>query len=86
MSHEAFSLFHHDVLIKSECFSMMIHCISEEASMRAEHILYFQQQHTLGRIFGTIKMLLSPSVAWAAVRSKAVVLSLLIFCLLLLPL
>ena len=31
-------------------------------------------------------MHLSPPVAWAAVRSKAVVLSLLTFCLLLLPL
>ena len=36
--------------------------------------------------FGTSKMHLSPPVAWAAVRSKAVVLLLLTFCLLLLPL
>ena len=36
--------------------------------------------------FGTSKMHLSPLVAKAAVRSKAVVLLLLTFCLLLLPL
>ena len=36
--------------------------------------------------FGTSKMHLSPPVALAAVRSKAVVLLLLTFCLLLLPL
>ena len=35
--------------------------------------------------FGTSKMHLSPLVAWAAVRFKAVVLLLLTFCLLLLP-
>ena len=35
----------------------------------------------LGRRFGTSKMHLSPPVAWAAVRSKAVVLLLLTFCL-----
>ena len=40
----------------------------------------------LGRRFGTSKMHLSPPVAWAAVPSKAVVLLLLTFCLLLLPL
>ena len=38
------------------------------------------------RIFGTSKMHLSPLVAWAAVHSKAVVMLLLTFCLLLLPL
>ena len=40
----------------------------------------------LGRRFGTSNMHLSPPVAKAAVRSKAVVLLLLTFCLLLLPL
>ena len=40
----------------------------------------------LGRRFGTSKTHLSPRVALAAVRSKAVVLLLLTFCLLLLPL
>ena len=44
-----------------------------------------QQQQNLGRRFGTSKMHLSPPLAWAAVRSKAVVLLLLTFCLLLLP-
>ena len=43
-------------------------------------------QQNLGRRFGTCKMHLIPPVAWAAVRSKAVVLLLLTFCLLLLPL
>ena len=45
-----------------------------------------QQQQNLGRRFSTSKMHLSPPVAWAAVHSKAVVLLLLTFCLLLLPL
>ena len=40
----------------------------------------------LGRRFGTCKMHLSPPVAYVAVRSTAVVLLLLTFCLLLLPL
>ena len=44
------------------------------------------RQQNLGRRFGASKMHLSPPVAWAAVRSKAVVLLLLTFCLLLLPL
>ena len=48
--------------------------------------LVLQQRQNLGRRFGTSKMHLSPPVAWAAVRSKAVVLLLLTFCLLLLPL
>ena len=48
--------------------------------------LVLQQQQNLGRRFGTSKMHLSPPVAQAAVRSKAVVLLLLTFCLLLLPL
>ena len=39
-----------------------------------------QQQQNLGRRFGTSKMHLSPSLALAAVRSKAVVLLLLIHC------
>ena len=39
-----------------------------------------------GLSVGTNKMHLSPPVAWAAVRSKAVVLLLLTFCILLLPL
>ena len=56
------------------------------ASMRAEHFFVLQQQQNLGRRFGTSKMHLSPPVAWAAVRSKEVVLLLLTFCLLLLPL
>ena len=54
--------------------------------MRAENFFVLQQQQNLGRRFGTSKMHLSPPVASAAVRSKAVVLLLLTFCLLLLPL
>ena len=50
--------------------------------MRAEHFLCFN----LGRGFGAGGMHLGPSVAWAAVRSGAVVLLLLTCCLLLLPL
>ena len=56
------------------------------AYMRAEHFFVLQQQQHLGRRFGTSKMHLSLPVAKAAVRSKAVVLLLLTFCLLLLPL
>ena len=48
--------------------------------------LVLQQQQNLGRRFGTSKMHLRPPVAEAAVRSKAVDLLLLTFCLLLLPL
>ena len=50
----------------------------------AFHVL--QKQQNLGRRFGTSKMHLSPPMAQAAVRSKAIVLLLLTFCLLLLPL
>ena len=42
-------------------------------------------RHSLGRRFGASGVHLGPPVAWAAVRSKAVVLLLLTFCLLLLP-
>ena len=45
-----------------------------------------QQRQNLGRGFGTSKMHLSPLVALAAVRSKAVVLLMLTVCLLWLPL
>ena len=48
--------------------------------------IFLQQQQNLGRRFGASKMHLSPPVAWAAVRSKAVILLLLTLCLLLLPL
>ena len=84
MSHEPFSLFHHSVLIWLDCFSMVIHCNSYEASMRTLTFLCFNSVHqNLGRIFGTSKMHLSPQ--WlmlinAAVCSKAVVLLLLIRC------
>ena len=45
-----------------------------------------QQQQNLGQRFGSSKMHLSPPVALAAVRSKVVVLLLMILCWLLLPL
>ena len=48
--------------------------------------LVLQQRQDLGRRFGASRMHLSPPGAWAAVRTKAVVLLLLTFCLLLLPL
>ena len=49
--------------------------------------LVLQQQQNLGRRFGAGGVHLPPPpVAWAAVRSRAVVLLLLTFCLLLLPL
>ena len=48
--------------------------------------LVLRRRQNLGRRFGAGKMHLGPPVAWAAVRSKAVVLLLLTFCFLLLPL
>ena len=49
-------------------------------------IAKFSQQKNLAQIFGTSKIhLIPPLVSWAAVHSKAVVLLLLTFCLLLLP-
>ena len=48
--------------------------------------LVLQQQQNLGQRFGTSKMHSNRPVAYAAVHSKAVVLLLLTFCLLLLPL
>ena len=72
----------------------MIHCISKEASMRAEQFCVFNnnQQQNLGRRFSASTKHLSPPppppppMAYAAVRSKAVVLSLLIYCLMYFPL
>ena len=49
-------------------------------------IFVIQQLRNLGRRFGTSGMHLGPPKAWAAVRSGAVVLLFLSFCLLLLPL
>ena len=49
-------------------------------------LLQYVQQQNLGRRFGTSKMHLNPQMALAAVRSKMVVLLLVIRCLLLLPL
>ena len=51
--------------------------------MRAKQFFCFNNN---GRIFGTSKMHFSLSVAKAAVRSKAVVLIVLFYCLLLFPL
>ena len=48
--------------------------------------LMLQRWQNLGWRFGASRMHLSPSVAWAAVCSMAVVLLLLTCCLLLLPL
>ena len=48
--------------------------------------LVLEQEQNLGRRFGTSKMHLRPQVAYAAVQTKAVVLLLLTFCLLLLSL
>ena len=48
--------------------------------------LVLRRRWSLGRGFGASEMYLGPLVAWAAVRSGAVVLLLLTFCLLLLPL
>ena len=59
MSHEPFSLFHDSVLILIRFVSVMIHCISLEASMRAKQFM-FKQQQNLGRRFGASKMHLSP--------------------------
>ena len=39
VSHEPFSLFHHSVLMLTDCFSVTMHCISWEASMRLKQFL-----------------------------------------------
>ena len=48
--------------------------------------LFVLQRQNLGRRFGASKMHLNPTVAWPAVRSKTVVLLLLIHCFMYLPL
>ena len=40
MSLEPFSLFHHSVLFRLDCFSVMTNCISKEASMLAKLFMY----------------------------------------------
>ena len=64
---------------------MMIQCNSKKASMRAEQLLYFNNSRILGEDFVPVKSFKAPPpptpVAWAAVRSKAVVLLLLTWCL-----
>ena len=35
---EPFSLFHHSVLTWLDCFTVMVHCISFEASMRVKNV------------------------------------------------
>ena len=47
MSHEPFSLFHHSVLILLDRFSVMMHCISYEASTRANINLTWVERGTL---------------------------------------
>ena len=56
------------------------------ASVRAEHFLYFNSNRIWGGGLVPVECIWAPPVAWAAVRSKAVVLFLFTFCLLLLPL
>ena len=83
MRHEPFFLFHHNVLILLDCFSVMIHCISKEAFMRAKQLFVLVTKESRAKISAS-KMHLSPPVAKAAVGSKVVVL-LLIYCLMELP-
>ena len=54
--------------------------------MRAEHFLYFNNSRISGEDLVPVKYIQAPQVAKAAVPSKAAVLLLLTFCLLLLPL
>ena len=54
--------------------------------MRAGHFLYFNNNIIWGENLVPVESIWAPPVAWAAVRSGAVVLLLLTFCLLLLPL
>ena len=78
----------HTVQWAGHCIQSLYHkkyqTISVQCKVTIAHGYDFVQKE-VGRRFGTSKMHLSPPVAWAAVRSKAVVL-LLTFCLLLLPL
>ena len=64
---------------------MMMHCIGWGASMRAEHSCASRAAGSEAKIRCWWDAI-GPPVAWAAVRSEAVVLLLLTFCLLLLPL
>ena len=42
--HEPFSLFHRSVLILFDCFSVMIHCNCNEASLQAKKSLCFNNK------------------------------------------
>ena len=60
------------------CFSMILHCISQEASIYAKRIkfVFKRQQKNLGRRFGASKMHLCPRpppMAVATDCSKAVI-------------
>ena len=68
------------MLMGIDCISMMIHCISSEASMRAKQFCVLTT--TESRAFKPPP----PLVAWAADSSKAVVLLLLVYCLMYSPL
>ena len=57
----------------------MLHCNSWNSQCGLS-IFVLQQQQNLGQIFGASKIHLSPLVALATFRSKAVVLLLLIRC------
>ena len=56
---------------------MVVHCIGWMASMRAEHFLCFSSSGVWGEGVVPVKCIWGPPVAWAAVRSRAVVLLLL---------
>ena len=51
MSHGPFSLFYHSVLLLFDCFSVMIHCISKEASLRAKQFCVLTTTESRAKIW-----------------------------------
>ena len=86
--HEHFSLFYHSVVIGFDCFSVVIHCISRKPTCQLNIFFFcFNIYRIYGEDLVPAKFFEAPlPMTWAAARSKAVVLLLLIHCLLLLPL
>ena len=79
MSQETFSLLYHSMLICFDCSSVMMYCISNEASIRGKQFLCFnnsrfQGENVPGKIYS------SPFVACPFVLSKVVTLGHSIYC------
>ena len=84
MNHEPYSLYSHNVLIWFDCISVIIYCISKEASMRAKQFCALKNNRIYGEDLALVKCVYPPPppppMDKVAVRSKAVALLLLIYC------